>query len=182
MEAASVVLLTVGHGTSSSEEFAALLGDAGARRLVDVRTAPGSRRNPQFGRREMERWLPDAGIAYRWEPDLGGFRKPVTGSPNVALRHPSFRAYADYMMTEPFANALRQLIAGARDQRTVVMCSESLWWRCHRRLIADAAALLLGAQVCHLGHDGRLSPHQLTEGVRCDAGVLVYDQVTGRLL
>jgi uncharacterized protein (DUF488 family) len=178
-----VVLVTVGHGTAAREEFSALLLGAGVLHLVDVRTAPGSRRNPQFGRLEMVEWLPAAGIAYRWEPDLGGFRRPGPGSPNVALRHPSLRGYADYMTTRPFDEALRGVLVEARGQKTAVMCSESLWWRCHRRLIADAATLLMGAKVSHLGHDGRLAPHRLTEGVRFDpaSGVLVYDQVAGGL-
>lgn len=128
--------------------------------------------------------MPEAGLSYRWERSLGGFRRPLPRSPNVALRHPSFRGYADYMMTEPFALALERLIVEASALPTVVMCSETLWWRCHRRLIADAATLLNGAEVRHLGHDGRLAPHQLTGGVRADAasGGLVYDQVGGRLL
>jgi uncharacterized protein (DUF488 family) len=180
---AGTVLLTVGHGTASCEELSALLRDAGVASLVDVRTAPGSRRNPQFGRREMERWVAEAGIGYRWEPDLGGFRRPGPHSPNVALRHPSFRGYADYMMSERFLHALERLVAEARERSTVIMCSEQLWWRCHRRLVADAASLLFGVEVCHIGHDGRLSPHRLTEGARLDqaAGVVVYDLGAGEI-
>ena len=169
-------LLTVGHGTAGRDELAGLLRDAGVELVVDVRSAPGSRRFPQFRRPELEVWLPAAGIGYRWEQGLGGFRKPVPGSPHVALRHPSFRAYADYMTTDPFRQALARVIGEASRQVTSIMCAETLWWRCHRRLIADAAAILCGADVRHLGHDGRLSAHQPTPGVRRGPGnTLVYD-------
>jgi uncharacterized protein (DUF488 family) len=168
-------LLTVGHGTLPSERFVALLREAGVHSLVDVRTAPGSRHNPQFGRTEMSGWLPAAGIAYRWEKRLGGFRRAAPDSPNTGLRHPAFRGYADHMRTPEFAAALDEVLAEARAQATAVMCSESVWWRCHRRLVADAATLLRGAAVLHLMHDGPPRPHQPTEGVRRDGGLLVYE-------
>ena len=159
-------LLTVGHGTLRAKELAELLGSAGVQLVVDVRSAPGSRRHPHFGRAELEWWLPAAGIDYRWEKDLGGHRRPLEGSVNTALRHPAFRGYADYMATGSFAAGLARLLADAAARPTVAMCAETLWWRCHRRLIADAAVLLAGAEVCHLGHDGRLSAHRVTEGAR----------------
>lgn len=159
-------LLTVGHGTLGREEFSELLGAAGVQLVVDIRIAPGSRRHPHFGREEMERWLPAAGIDYRWEKDLGGHRRPVAGSANSALRHPAFRGYADYMVTGSFVAGLARLLDDAAARLTATMCAETLWWRCHRRLVADAAILLDGAAVCHLGHDGRLSAHRVTEGVR----------------
>ena len=168
-------LLTVGHGTLSAAELVGLLGRVGVEAVVDVRSAPGSRRHPQFGRAELEQWMPAAGVGYRWEPDLGGFRRPVAGSHNIALRHPSFRAYADYMATDDFDTALGRLLDEANRQVVTAMCAETLWWRCHRRLIADAATLLRGAEVSHLGHDGRLFVHRLTEGVRLDGKTLVYD-------
>jgi uncharacterized protein (DUF488 family) len=169
-------LLTVGHGTASADELLAVLRGAGVELVVDVRTAPGSRRHPQFNRHELEHWLPAAGIRYRWEGDLGGFRRPSPESPNVALRHPSFRGYADYMCAPAFDDALGRVLDDARDETVTVMCSESLWWRCHRRLVADAAVLRFGFDVRHLGHDGRLSAHRLTDGVRlAEDGRLVYD-------
>ncbi len=169
-------LITVGHGTASREEFAGLLRDAGVTAVADVRRAPGSRRFPHFRRAELAAWLPAAGIGYRWEPDLGGFRKPSAGSPNTALRNPSFRAFADYMPAPQFRAALDRVLDEASRQVTAVMCAETLWWRCHRRLIADAATILSGAEVLHLGHDGRLSPHELTPGVRRGPGdTLCYD-------
>jgi uncharacterized protein (DUF488 family) len=168
-------LCTVGHGTLAAEEFAALVGSAGIEAVVDVRTAPGSRRHPHFARAEMERWLPAAGVGYRWERALGGFRRPVPGSPNTALRHAGFRGYADYMATEAFSAALQGLLADVAVRPTAVMCAETLWWRCHRRLVADAAVLLHGVEVVHLGHDGRLGPHRPTEGARVEDGRLRYD-------
>jgi uncharacterized protein (DUF488 family) len=169
-------LLTVGHGMASREEFTRLVQGAGVALVVDVRSAPGSRRSPQFGRAEMQAWLPGAGVGYRWEPRPGGFRRPAADSPNVALRNASFRGYADYMAGDVFGEALTGLAAEATRQVTAVMCAETLWWRCHRRLIADAAVLRCQAAVWHLGHDGRLTAHRLTDGVRRGAaGCLIYD-------
>ncbi|TMD00692.1 MAG: DUF488 domain-containing protein [Chloroflexi bacterium] len=176
-----VRLWTAGHGTLSAEAFAALLRDAGVDHLVDVRTAPGSRRHPHFARAAMEDWLPAAGIAYRWERDLGGFRRSDPGSPNTALRDPAFRGYADHMRNPRFGVALEGVLTEAASAPTVVMCSESLWWRCHRRLIADAAALLAGAEVVHLLHDRRLEAHRPTDGVRREGALLVYDRGAAEL-
>jgi uncharacterized protein (DUF488 family) len=168
-------LLTAGHGTATAEELAALLAGAGVERLVDVRTAPGSRRHPQFRGEAMQRWLPEAGVAYGWERELGGWREPDPASVNRVLRHPAFRDYADYMRTPPFWAALDRLLALAVAAPTAAMCSEALWWRCHRRLLADAAVLVRGAEVLHLDHRGRLEPHRPTEGVRRDGDLLAYD-------
>jgi uncharacterized protein (DUF488 family) len=172
-----VALITLGHGTATKEELAHLIRQASIESLVDVRTVPGSRRHPQFRREELELWVPQSsGSAYQWKPALGGFRKVDRESPNVALRHPSFRAYADYMETEPFEVALREMLMQAASSRLAIMCSETLWWRCHRRLISDAAVLLHGVQVQHLMRDGKLRPHLPTPGVRTTAaGKLRYD-------
>jgi uncharacterized protein (DUF488 family) len=168
-------LLTLGHGTAWAEELVAWLDGAGVERLVDVRTAPGSRRHPHVRREAMASWLGAAGVAYRWEPELGGFRKADPASVNTSLRHPAFRGYADYMRTPPFWAALDRLLAEAAAAPTAAMCSETLWWRCHRRLLADAAVLVRGAEVLHLDHRGRLEPHRPTEGVRRDGDLLAYD-------
>jgi len=172
-------LLTLGHGTASAGEIAALIRGAGIESVVDVRTVPKSRRHPHFWREELERWIPEeSGSSYRWEPALGGFRKANRASPNVALRHPSFRAYADYMETAPFAAALQTLLGQLLTSRTAIMCSETLWWRCHRRLISDAALLLHGVTVEHLMHDGVLRPHIPTAGVRVtEQTTLRYDAI-----
>ena len=173
---------TFGHGTLSAEEFASLLDGAQVDRVVDVRSFPGSRHNPQFGREEMERWVPTAGIGYVWLRELGGRRRPVAGSKHVALRNDAFRAYADYMETPAFLAGIAELSLLAESASPTVMCSESLWWRCHRRLIADHLVLVRGIDVVHLMHDGRSTPHVPTEGVRLADDTLVYDVgVTPRL-
>lgn len=119
-------LVTVGHGTLTSEELVRLLEAKGVQPVVDVHSAPGSRCHPQFGRAERERWLPAVGIGYRWGPDLGGFRRPVASSVNTALRHPSFRGYADYMATDRFRAGLGRLLEDATQRCNAVMCAESL--------------------------------------------------------
>jgi uncharacterized protein (DUF488 family) len=175
LEVGGARLLTVGHGTLAAAEFASLVTGAGVELLVDVRSYPGSRRYPQFGRAEMERWLPAAGVEYRWERRLGGRRQVRPDSPHVALRNPAFRGYADHMSDLGFTAALDAVVAWAASQRTAVMCAESLWWRCHRRLLADAAVLLRGVDVQHLLHDGSLTPHSVTDGARLAHGHIVYD-------
>ena len=157
-------MTTVGHGTLSADDFTALLLEAGIEEIVDVRSFPGSRRNPQFGREAMAEWLPERGIGYRWMRSLGGRRKGVADSPHTHWRHPSFGAYADYMDTDAFRAGIDELLAlgGAR----AVMCSESVWWRCHRRLIADWLVLIHEIPVDHLMHDGRRAPHTPTEFAR----------------
>jgi uncharacterized protein (DUF488 family) len=171
-------LRTVGHSTADATPFAQLLGRSGVELLVDVRSFPGSRAFPQFGREQMHTWLAAAGVEYRWEPRLGGRRKKIVAdSPHTALRDASFRNYADYMTTDPaFEAALDEVLAEAQQRATAIMCSEAVYWRCHRRLISDAAVLLRQADVLHLSHDGRLTPHALTSGVRATAaGSIVYD-------
>jgi uncharacterized protein (DUF488 family) len=169
------VLYTVGHGTLEAAQFAALLRSRDVTHVVDVRSAPGSRHNPQFRRATMEQWLPTGyGISYRWEPDLGGFRRPAKDSENLGLRNAGFRGYADYMRTPAFCTALDGLLTGAARQPTVIMCSESVWWRCHRRLIADAATLRYEWRVSHLMHDGRAPSHVLTAPARLKDGFVTY--------
>jgi uncharacterized protein (DUF488 family) len=170
-----VNLRTIGHGTLREEDFAALVSDAGIRLVVDVRSFPASRRHPQFGREAMERWLPDVGVAYRWEPRLGGRRRPRPDSPHRALRVAAFRGYADHMETAEFSDAVDELLAEAGTRPVAVMCAESVWWRCHRRLLSDAAVLLRGAAVEHLFHDGRLDPHRPMPEARVDGQRLIYD-------
>ena len=170
------MLLTFGHGTASAEQMAELLRGAGVMALVDVRTAPGSRRHPHVARPELERWLPEAGISYRWEKRLGGFRKPGPESPDVAWREEMFRGYAEHMRTGEFLAAVDELLAQAELDSTAVMCAESLWWRCHRRMLADFVSAARGMPVRHLLHDGRLEEHRLSPGLRLrDDGLLVYD-------
>ena len=177
------MLLTYGHGTESAERTVATLAGARVASLADIRTAPGSRRNPQFTRAAMEEWLPAAGIAYRWEKRLGGFRKPSAGNPDVAWRESMFRGYAEYMRSADFRAAIDGVLAEAGERQVAVMCSESVWWRCHRRLVADFAASARGVEVRHLMHDGRLEPHRPSPGLRLrDDGLLVYDSGQPTLL
>ena len=169
-------LITFGHGTASAERMAELLRSANVTMLVDVRIAPGSRRSPHVARAELERWLPGDGISYRWEKRLGGFRRPAPDSPDVAWREAAFRGYAGHMRGADFLAAIDEVLAQAAAERLAVMCSESVWWRCHRRLIADFAEVARGVPVQHLMHDGRLAPHIRSPGVRLRAdGLLVYD-------
>jgi uncharacterized protein (DUF488 family) len=171
----AVELLTIGHGTLTADRLADLLRGAGVDVLVDVRSYPGSRRHPHVGREQMERWVPAAGIDYRWERRLGGRRATRPDTVNVALRNPAFRGYADHMASAEFASALDDLVRLADARPTAVMCSESMWWRCHRRLLSDAAVLVRGVDVHHVMHDGRRVPHPLTAGVRLDEDHVVYD-------
>ena len=159
-------LITVGHGTLAADELVDLLRGAAVTSLVDIRTAPGSRRVPHMRREELAEWLPASGMEYRWEPGLGGFRRPRPDSLNPGLRNDSFRGYADYMETAPFWAALDPVLSEAAAYPLAVMCSESVWWRCHRRLVADATLLARGVAVEHLMHDGRLVAHTPTVGVR----------------
>src|SRR5689334_7507277 len=192
------MLLTYGHGTESAERTVAILAGAGVSSLVDIRTAPGSRRNPQFARAAMEEWLPEAGIAYRWEKRLGGFRKPSAGNPDVAWREDMFRGYAEHMRSADFRAAIDPVLAETGQAETVlaetgqadggsglvtVMCSESLWWRCYRRLVADFVSVARGVEVRHLLHDGRTEAHRPSPGLRLrDDGLLVYDSGQPTLL
>ena len=170
-------LLTFGHGTLAWEQLAGLLTTAGVQAVVDVRSAPGSRRNPDANRAALAHRLPTQGIGYRWEPRLGGFRATAPDSPDTYWRNPSFRGYAGHTRAPEFLAAIDALLAEAADRRTAVMCAETLWWRCHRRLIADFALLARGARVQHLDHAGRRTPHRPTAGARLRPdGLLVYDR------
>ncbi|MGW2615107.1 DUF488 domain-containing protein [Streptomyces sp. NPDC001500] len=169
-------LLTFGHGTAERETPAGLLRRAGVAAVVDVRTAPGSRRDPDLSRLRLAEWLPEEDIAYRWEKRLGGFRKPAPDSPDTVWRNASFRGYAAHTRSPDFVAAMDEVIRQAAGQRTAVMCGEAVWWRCHRRRVADFAVVARGVAVHHLMHDGRLTPHPPTPGVRLrDDGLLVYD-------
>ncbi len=122
----------------------------------------------------MQIWLPGAGIAYAHDKELGGWRRPRADSPNVVLRHPAFRGYADYMLTDEFARAVDELLPRLEVRPTALMCSESVWWRCNRRLVADYLVLARGWEVLDLMHSGRADAHKLTEGVRRTPSGVVY--------
>lgn len=170
------MLLTFGHGTADRDELLRLLQGAEVELVADIRTAPGSRRHPHVARAELESWLPQGGIDYRWYRDLGGFRRASADSPDVVWRNASFRGYAEYARSAEFVAAVDGLLNDAATRLATVMCSESVWWRCHRRIVADFLVLARGIDVRHLMHDGRLVPHEPTAGVRVrDDGLLVYD-------
>ncbi len=182
-------LLTIGHGTASPDALTGILRTAGVARVVDVRRFPGSRRHPHVARDELAGWLPAAGIAYRWEPRLGGRRRlppasdPPGGDGVPAAADPwwqveAFRAYAAHTRTPEFREAMVDLLAEVRTGpgATAVLCSETVWWRCHRRLVADVAVLLHDVAVEHLGHDGRRTRHPPSAGARVTPDGLVYDR------
>jgi uncharacterized protein (DUF488 family) len=173
-------LLTVGHGNLDQEAFRALVTGAGVRHLVDVRRFPGSRRHPHFGSDAMRGWLAEAGVDYRWEERLGGRRRPDPAQVDADpwWRVDQFRAYAAHTRTPEFAAALDDVLELAGGGTTAVMCSESLWWRCHRRLVSDVAVLLHGVEVLHLAHSGATSPHRPAAGARIADDGLRYDVTT----
>ena len=169
-----VRVFTVGHGARPLETFVSLLEGADVRRLVDVRTAPGSRKHPQFGRDALSASLHERGIAYVWLKELGGWRKARPDSRHAAMRSAAFRGYADHMETREFREARDRVLAISAEGPTAVMCAESLWWRCHRRLLADAL-VAAGAEVLHLMEGGRRDPHRLHPAARLEGDLPVYD-------
>lgn len=178
-------VFTVGHGARPLEELLEVLREADVRVLVDVRRFPGSRRHPHFAREALERSLPEAGVAYEWRGDVFGGRRRAL--PKEQSRHPiwrvdAFRAYAEHMDTPPFREALSTLEERATaGERLAVMCSETLWWRCHRRLIADAL-VAHGHEVVHLLTPGKRQVHALHgEAHVDDEGRPVYDGAQGTL-
>ena len=179
MPSASAIY-TIGHGNRSTEELLEILERAGVRRLVDVRAHPGSRHNPHFSRDALAASLSAAGLVYEWQGDaLGGRRRAHGPSRHPAWREASFRAYADYMDTPPFRGALEALEADAdRGPPLAVMCAETVWWRCHRRLIADAL-VAHGRPVIHLLGPSASTPHPLHPDARIDEQRhVVYDRNT----
>ena len=150
-----------------------MLGAHGIELVVDVRRFPGSRRLPHFAAAALERDLWKAGLYYHAVPALGGRRAPLADSPNAAWRHPAFRGYADYVATDEFAEGLMELLLLAYGFRTAVMCAELLWWRCHRRLIADVL-VSLGMDVVHIRDRELAEPHRLGPPARLERGILTY--------
>ena len=165
---------TVGHSTRPIEELLAILAAYRIELVADVRRFPGSRRLPQYGTEALEASLAASGIAYRWLPSLGGRRRPEPTSVNLGWRHPAFRGYADHVATEEFAEGLVELLTLAEGMRTAVMCAEVLWWRCHRRVIADVLASL-GVPVVHIRDAAASEPHRLAPPARLVAGRLTYE-------
>jgi uncharacterized protein (DUF488 family) len=163
----------MGHSVRPLDEFIAVLAAYDIELVADVRRFPGSRRLPQYTAPALEESLAARGIAYRWLPELGGRRRPEPDSPNDAWRHPAFRGYADYLATEEFAGGLFELLMLAEGLRTVIVCAEVLWWRCHRRLIADVL-VSLGVEVVHIRDEHSAEPHRIAPPARVVRGRLTY--------
>ncbi|MDO8207121.1 MAG: DUF488 domain-containing protein [Gallionella sp.] len=167
------VVLTVGHSTRSLKEFIALLQTHAATRLIDVRTVPRSRHNPQFNRDSLQVALEAAGIGYMHVAGLGGFRRTHPGSVNMGWRNVSFRGFADYMQTAEFAENLAELIERAMQERIALMCAEAVPWRCHRSLIADAL-VVHGIRVEEIISGARRQVHALTPFAKVDDMTITY--------
>ncbi|MDO1527713.1 DUF488 domain-containing protein [Fulvimonas sp. R45] len=167
-------VFTIGHSTRPFDDFLALLQENGVERIADVRRLPGSRRWPQYDQDALRDALAAHGIGYRHYAKLGGRRGGrADDSPNTWWEHPAFRRHADYALTTPFHEGLDELLADARERRCAVMCAEAVWWRCHRRIVADYL-LHAGREVLHI-----LGPHHvehaaMTPAAQACAGGLVY--------
>jgi uncharacterized protein (DUF488 family) len=169
----TLTVWTIGHSTRTADVFREVLETQGIELVADVRRFPGSRRLPHFARPALEADLHSAGILYDWMPALGGRRRAQPDSINDGWRHPAFRGYADYLQTQEFADGLDELLTRAYGMRTAVMCAEVLWWRCHRRLIADVLTTL-GVEVIHIRDASVTEPHRLALPARLVKGELSY--------
>lgn len=164
---------TIGHSTRAIEAFLGLLSATRIATIADVRSFPGSRKYPQYGKEALTTTLAAHGIGYDWLPALGGRRRASPDSPNTAWRNASFRGYADYMSRPEFTQGLDQLIQRATQARTAIMCAEALWWRCHRSMIADALSVR-GITVVHILDAEHNVMHPMTSPARVVGGALTY--------
>lgn len=168
-------LYTIGHSTRTLDEFISVLKTHKIETLVDIRTFPMSRRLPHFNRESLEKALPAAGIRYVWIKSLGGYRKKIRDdSPNTALRHRSFRNYADHMLTPEFEHAIHELVRLAETSRTAYMCAERVWFHCHRMLVSDWL-VAHGHTVLHIDGEAPPKPHKLTAEARLVDNQLLYN-------
>lgn len=172
-EEASPLVMTIGHSTRTIEEFIRLLQAHGATCVVDVRTVPRSRHNPQFNKESLPLSLKQAGLGYVHAPGLGGLRHAKLDSPNMGWRNASFRGYADYMQTPEFAQSLEEVVRLANQDRIVLMCAEAVPWRCHRSLIADAL-LVRGIRTEDILSVTRRQVHTLTPFAKVRGAVITY--------
>ncbi len=166
---------TIGHSTHSLEEFIAMLKSFDIEYVADIRSFPGSRKFPQFNKEALEISLPQNGIKYVHIKNLGGRRKVNPNSRNIAWRHPAFRGYADFMETETFLEGIKELKQIASHERTAYMCSEAVWWRCHRSMVSDYLKAS-GWKVMHIMGVGKETEHPYTQPARIDKGVLSYKE------
>lgn len=167
---------TIGHSTHSLDAFIDLLRAYELRAIADVRKLPGSRRLPHFDQDIFASALRERGIEYRWFPALGGRRKGRKDSVNTGWRNASFRAYADHLESQEFADGCSQLMELAKQQRTTMMCAEAVWWRCHRSLIADVLKVQ-GVEVIHILDATHAVEHPYTSPARIVEGRLTYPSV-----
>ena len=174
-------IFTLGHSTLSIERFMALLNCYGIKRLVDVRTMPRSRYNPQFNSDALAKSLAAQHVEYTHIQALGGHRRAREDSPNTGWRNGGFRGYADYMLTEEFRNALETLIQLSLQARTVIMCAEAVPWRCHRSLVSDALSVR-DIPVIEILSDSSYRPHKLTPFAQVDGTRITYPSDQARLL
>jgi uncharacterized protein (DUF488 family) len=174
-------IFTVGHSTLPIERLIALLHAYGIAHLVDVRTVPRSRHNPQFNSDALAQRLPRMNIAYTPMRALGGLRKPRKDSPNTGWRNESFRGYADYMQTAEFSEAVEQLVKMGQGARTAIMCAEAVPWRCHRSLVADAL-LVRDVPVVEILSETNWRMHELTSFAHVEGTTITYPPEQGELL
>ena len=174
MPGTSITIWSIGHSTRSADEFNQILLAHAITALVDVRSFPGSRRYPHFNQSELSAHLESLGILYAHNPKLGGRRRPSPKSKNTAWKNASFRAYADHIETEEFAQGIEELLRIASTRPTVVMCAEALWWRCHRSLIADFLKAS-GVTVLHILDAKKTEEHPFTSAARIVDGELSYE-------
>jgi uncharacterized protein (DUF488 family) len=173
-------IFTIGHSNRPLEEFLALLRQNGIACLLDIRTVPKSRHNPQFGQDELAPSLRAAGIEYRYLRGLGGLRRPRPDSPNGAWRNTSFRGYADYMQTQEFADNVEAVKALGATMPCALMCAEAVPWRCHRSLVADAL-VVRGVHVDDIIGPQPPRPHKLTPFAHVDGLAITYPPEQGSL-
>lgn len=170
----SKTIWTIGHSTRTFEEFLLMLKDFHIELLADIRTFPGSKRYPHFNKENLAKALPSEGIVYQHFPELGGRRKAKPDSHNTAWRHAAFKGYADHMETEEFALGIDRLMGEATRYRTAYMCSEAVWWRCHRSLVSDYLKVR-GWNVIHIMDVGKGNEHPYTSPAKVVQGRLFYD-------
>lgn len=166
-------IYTIGHSTRPIEEFIELLSQNGILQLIDIRSVPGSRRNPQFGQKALEGSLRSHGITYAYMKKLGGWRRGPSGPQNAAWRNASFRSYADYMQTDDFTEGVNDLIAISQKAPTAIMCAEAVPWRCHRSLVADALTVRT-ISVHDIISKTSVPEHSLTSFAKVDGTTITY--------
>lgn len=169
----SVVVFTIGHSTRPVDDFIAMLKDHAVNKLIDVRTVPRSRHNPQFNKESLPDTLSAAGISYLHMPGLGGLRHPKKDSPNTGWRNASFRGFADYMQTDEYSENMDRLVELAKGAHIALMCAESLPWRCHRSLIADALQVR-GIKVMHIMSPKSCKDHEMTPWIKVHGLKITY--------